>query len=437
MKAAALFAAVGVLSAFAGFSSQKASAPEWTVIIGGQTDGFLSPCGCTKPMSGGIRRRVSAIRQLATGNALILDSGGLAVGSGRQDEMKADALAEALVSAKADAVLLSGADAVLGVANLSSLNTRLDGRLLSGSVTPSDRLPVVASITKGPFTVGGVLQNPAAFRALGESARGSAEATEEFVAQLPSGATPILMTDGGKEAAMTLAEQNPDLRLVVFRQTGEPLAAPIRVGKTLLVTVGEQGKHVLRFKFQDGALTEYRAIRLGPEYDDDPKVAVIYQAYLRRVADAGLLEALPRTVTDRYVGSEACLPCHTQEHTIWKGSRHSSALATLEADGHQRDPDCVSCHVVALDSESGFRSREKTPTLSDVGCESCHGPGERHSREPKRFPYRKIGEDSCTGCHRGSTSPNFDFLTYWKKIQHGPVENQGISRGHPEIKKSR
>jgi hypothetical protein len=437
MKAAALFAAVGVLSAVVGFSSQKASAPEWSVIIGGQTDGYLSPCGCTKPMSGGIRRRVSAIRQLATGNALILDSGGLAVGAGPQDEMKADALAEALVSAKADAVLLSGADAVLGVANLSSLTTRLDGRLLSTSVTASDRLPLVPSVAKGPFAVGGVLANPSAFRALGETARDAAEAAEAFVAELSPGAVPVLLTDGGKDAAVDLAEKNPELRLIVFRQTGEPLTAPIKVGKTLLVTVGEQGKHVLRFKLDAGAITEYRAIRLGQEYDDDPKVAVIYQAYLRRVADAGLLEALPRTVTDRYVGSEACLPCHTQEHAIWKGSRHSSALATLEADGHQRDPDCVSCHVVGLDSESGFRSREKTPTLSDVGCESCHGPGERHSREPKRFPFKKVGEDSCTGCHRGSTSPNFDFLTYWKKIQHGPVENQGISSGHEEIKKTR
>jgi hypothetical protein len=70
-------------------------------------------------------------------------------------------------------------------------------------------------------------------------------------------------------------------------------------------------------------------------------------------------------------------------------------------------------------SKSGFVSMEKTPHLKDVGCESCHGPARKHVQDPLNNKLGKAGEGSCMQCHVPAHSPNFDFQTYWKQIEHG------------------
>ncbi|MBC8065424.1 MAG: cytochrome c family protein, partial [Chlorobia bacterium] len=113
-----------------------------------------------------------------------------------------------------------------------------------------------------------------------------------------------------------------------------------------------------------------------------------------------------------------CGKCHTESEKVWKKSKHAVALKTLEREGHDRDPDCVECHVVGLASIYGFTSRKATPGLTDVGCESCHGPGAKHSLTPKEVPMGKVGQESCMPCHKSENSPHFDFAKYWAKIAH-------------------
>ncbi|HSI73617.1 MAG TPA: multiheme c-type cytochrome, partial [Fimbriimonas sp.] len=98
-------------------------------------------------------------------------------------------------------------------------------------------------------------------------------------------------------------------------------------------------------------------------------------------------------------------------------SAHAHALLTLEKEGHPRDPDCVSCHVVGLQFSTGFKSRQKTPQLANIGCESCHGAGAKHAAKPS-LKLRKLTEQACLPCHTTENSPHFDFKTYWKKIRH-------------------
>ena len=54
----------------------------------------------------------------------------------------------------------------------------------------------------------------------------------------------------------------------------------------------------------------------------------------------------------------------------------------------------------------------------NVGCESCHGPGEQHSLNPK---VRTLfaAKDQCLQCHDRENSPAFEYATYWSKIVHG------------------
>ncbi len=409
----------GLLGIAAGAMGALSAEDDWTVIISGDIDGYLSPCGCTAPMSGGIRRRASYIDSIQNRERLIvLDNGGFVASAGRQDEMKAQTMAQALAAMRADAINLTPAEAALGRGILNSIATLAEGKLvatqLSGPALGTERWK-----ERGPFLVGGITSKPSALGQLGVAPQPVGTAVTELIEEADRrGRHAAVLFNGSLSEARTLAETFPQLALIVYRSQGDPPITAEKIGNTVVVTPGDKGRSIVRLSFGKGGLTAYAPVGLGPEYPDDPEVSRFYASYLQRVEGANLLDRAPRTPGPDYAGNKACGSCHATAYNVWKGSEHAHALATLEKDGHGRDPDCVGCHVVGLEHEKGFTSRENTPDLTDVGCESCHGGGKAHAIAPKLNPMPIVGAKSCAPCHTPNQSPNFSFLTYWAKIKH-------------------
>jgi hypothetical protein len=414
--------AVGLVgAACALWSPQTPADKTYVVFVSGDTDGYLSPCGCTQPMTGGILRRVTAIRQLgAKDRTVVLENGQLVAGLGRQDELKAETLAQTMALAGVTAINLGPSEAKLGAGAVYSISNLSQGKLISGSIERSDTTPVPATVVRGPFLIGGVAMRPHTIaRALNEKPSPPEKAVERLIGDAEeAGLQPLLMLQGTHEEAAALARRFPALRLIAYRATGDPPAAVDKIGRTLLVTPGEKAKHLIRLTYNSGEFDSYAPIKLGPEFEDDPDVRRVYRQYLSRVDKEKLLDKLPRTASKAFAGNATCMKCHANAAKVWKGSAHSHALLTLEKEAHGRDPDCAACHVVGLDKKTGFRSRALTPQLANVGCESCHGPGADHARKPKSFPMPKMGQKACAPCHVSSNSPNFDFRAYWRKIAH-------------------
>ncbi|MFC1534742.1 multiheme c-type cytochrome [Thermodesulfobacteriota bacterium] len=113
----------------------------------------------------------------------------------------------------------------------------------------------------------------------------------------------------------------------------------------------------------------------------------------------------------RYVGWKSCNECHTEISDRWRQTRHANAFASLLKSRQQDLPDCLQCHVVGYDSEGGFLDQELTLELAGVQCESCHGPGKRHSDLPDddRNNLRAPDEKLCRTCHTTGQDPNFDY----------------------------
>jgi 2',3'-cyclic-nucleotide 2'-phosphodiesterase (5'-nucleotidase family) len=118
-----------------------------------------------------------------------------------------------------------------------------------------------------------------------------------------------------------------------------------------------------------------------------------------------------------YIGTTACQTCHGAQYDEWSGTAHAQALTTIEEQQGKALPQCQPCHTTAAGLPGGFVSREATPTLASVGCESCHGPGRRHLEDPER-PFGKIGLSSCTVCHDPKNSPKFDYYGYVARVNH-------------------
>jgi len=405
------FAIFGFLAAF--WSPPKATT--FTILIGGDLQGYLSPCGCVKPMTGGIRRQASAIRLLRGPSTLVLENGVLNGGIGQQNDLKADAAAQALVAMQVDAIHLSAEDALAGEGRVRSMLIAGGGRFMSTNVPAADG--TMQFHEKGSLLVGAISMNPDALgKSLGREVLESSDAVATLLEKAKAKQqSAILMIDGGLVDAKRFATDFPQLRLIAYRTSGEPASS--KVGHVWLVSPGDHGKYLSKVTLSAGA-AKVDSIALTPEFDDDPKVDRVYRNYLKLVDAADLLAKVRRSPSEAFAGSAECIKCHAEAGKVWEESEHAHALTTLETDGHGRDPECVPCHVVGLDKKGGFESSARTPQLSHVGCESCHGPGAAHSAAPATVRLPKVGANSCTPCHKPDHSPGFDFATYWARIKH-------------------
>jgi hypothetical protein len=405
-----LLPAVCAFIAIIGFTAKPPEEPELRLVFTGDIRGYLSPCGCSKPQIGGVLRMAGVVRALKKQpNTLYADLGNWTMAAGRQDELKADALAEVFRSLDPDALNIGAIDAKLGRDLLIALNESTNNRLISSNFAVGDEIRIAKREGATLATIAGLMPDYEAERygALRNLSRESIAASS----------ADILLFAGSLEEAKALIDETNFAGLVIFSQNGDPTNAPIEYRKATLVSPGDKGRFVGYIERKNGKWTNLRTISLGPEHFDDESAHMAYHAYLERVSSEKLLEAIPRTNELGYVGSEACASCHTDAHAIWIETKHANALETLEKTGNDRDPECVGCHVVGLNAISGFRSRSLTPTKADVGCESCHGPGDKHLSMPYE-PYGKAGEASCLPCHNADHSPGFDFKTYWEKIKH-------------------
>jgi len=122
-----------------------------------------------------------------------------------------------------------------------------------------------------------------------------------------------------------------------------------------------------------------------------------------------------RAQTPTYVGTEACGACHPQEHenfTKYSKKAKSWRSVAIMAPGLTPEElrECYVCHTTGYGQPGGFESYDKTPHLSDAGCEVCHGPGSLHSEfgDPGLITRRMHMRD-CESCHNAERVEAFNF----------------------------
>ncbi|MCS7300834.1 MAG: hypothetical protein NZ556_04690, partial [Fimbriimonadales bacterium] len=235
----------------------------------------------------------------------------------------------------------------------------------------------------------------------------------------------VLLFYGSAQEAEQIAQAHPYFHMIVYANAGDGPLPTRQIGQTRLVFAGNDAKFVGVAHLSQSAPYEIARVeptRLTEAFKDDEQTMAIKLGYLARVEAENLLAMVPRRPTlngSGFAGSRACMPCHAEDYRIWQRTAHAKAMQTLIDEKHDKDPECVVCHVVGLEFEGGFQSMEKTPTLKDVGCESCHGPAKLHVQDPTKHRLGKAGAQSCMSCHVPAHSPGFNFETYWKKIEHG------------------
>ncbi len=154
---------------------------------------------------------------------------------------------------------------------------------------------------------------------------------------------------------------------------------------------------------------------------DGPSAAdAIFASYNKDAAGVFAALAASRAAdlkTSPFIGASACSSCHAAAFKVWEKSKHAHAWNTLKEKDKEKDPECVSCHVVGYAAKGGFASMESSPQFANVQCENCHGPRREHAANPTIKPVHDA-RAACASCHTPPHSPRFNAETYWQQIKH-------------------
>jgi 2',3'-cyclic-nucleotide 2'-phosphodiesterase (5'-nucleotidase family) len=252
------------------------------------------------------------------------------------------------------------------------------------------------------------------------------EAVKSAVAELKKTGVEIvvLLAALHRDDAARIAEAVPELDFVIGSYGGHYTSKEDAVGDAWLLYSGNQGKRFGEtrvYRDDDGTLAQWSRMHLLTRmYPSDLSMVEFVNAVPsvseEVAAKQSVTAADPATRGGPYVGSESCKSCHASEYEQWEQTAHAHAFETL-GEEHRDRTDCRSCHTVASGVAGGFVSVESTPDLASVGCESCHGAGREHTRQPTSR-YGAVGLSSCTVCHDPGNSPKFDYYSYVDKVNH-------------------
>ncbi|MBN1424698.1 hypothetical protein JXA88_09080 [Candidatus Fermentibacteria bacterium] len=245
----------------------------------------------------------------------------------------------------------------------------------------------------------------------------------------------VVLAHLGWGGAFSLAQQVPGIDVIVSGHGSYATEQPQRVGETVLVQAGDQGKRVGRLSITgeikkgkfSGTLTT-----LGRDVPDDPDIKNLVSHYSIRVREyysslnhGARTSPAPTQVSQRYGGAQQCRACHAPVYERWLETGHSHAMATLEHRGKHFDPECVRCHSTGYGKPTGFISMKVNPDLANVQCEQCHGQGSLHimyrtkgdasleglnpvmAERARKFPV--VGPTVCLQCHTPDRDPDFTY----------------------------
>ena len=174
----------------------------------------------------------------------------------------------------------------------------------------------------------------------------------------------------------------------------------------------------------DGNALYVRWVPLPKNAPKDPAVEALMRKHDKVVNDANRaafanLKPPPLGPDDvAYVGSAACSGCHQPAYTWWSTTAHGHAYRTLQERNKEYNLDCVGCHVTGYEQPGGSTvTHNRELALVNVGCESCHGPGAAHAKNPEKVGMiRDTPASTCVQCHNAQHSDLFDYETYKKTM---------------------
>lgn len=414
------------------------------------TSGRLEPCGCFSGQHGGLTRLKTWLDSQTPADATVkVDVGGAIAGGADYDLIQYRYLSRAYFLMGYSALNMGGAEAAIPAATLRKLASASPVPLVSASIVDADTregfLEPYRIVNVGSRRIGILgLVSPGSVPTPGEGLGilSLNEAVDRHLPKLRESTDAIIVLAFAKETELRqLARDYFEFSVILGGDVSGPTQEIIRENDSIVLFTTNEARTVgtLTAKLSDGPRMKlldpsYQIELLWdtiPQADEFLKLGTEYRAEIRKTplaidqADAVDPNAIPGVKpTATFVGSASCQSCHPKSHETWSNSGHAHAFQTLVDKGSDADPHCIQCHTVGFDQPGGYRRPMGSTSLTDVGCESCHGPASEHidkyvHGKATNFKFRPLGPGDCKSCHHGEFSRPFEWDTFWPGISHG------------------
>lgn len=403
-----------------------------TIFIAGDTNGWITPCGCAANQSGGLARRAQLIDYAnLDGETLLFDVGGSAIGTTEYQRLKFESLLDGLNLMSLVGMNVGAAETQFTPDELREIGETTKTTWISSNLQDSNGNDFGEDVlhlnrTGLKVDVTGVVD-----ASLVKSDRWTATEAIPAILKAFRGSdadVKIVLAYFNEAGLRTLADSLPEVDYIIGGPTGQSMS-PTKVGSTVVASSTNKGKFVAKISLQkmDKGFRELGTsiVEVSSKLNEAKPQVDNLSAYYAKLAgkdfrsdEAGLVEFV--SVRDQYTiaGSQSCIKCHQTDSQVWHNSKHSHAWNVLEMKGASFDPHCQQCHSTGYGLAGGFVNVASSRELIHVGCESCHGPSAAHVENPKKkTPFQ--AKEQCVRCHDHENSPSFMIDLYWPKVVHG------------------
>ena len=423
-----------------GYTNQFSNNNGITVFFTGNINGSLKPCGCSGGQLGGLDRRPAVFNSVPQQKRLLIDTGSIVETDNDQDLIKFTVIMQAFNMLNYDVVNLTKKDFEIAQ-NVGMLgDSEVNFISAFGAEEEFAQMYQNEFLFNGEHIIVSVVtldldSTPIEF------------IREAFPQETEKKSVNILIIDKNDDSIISsISEMDIVDCLICPPEYDEPIIISDPDEKLLAFSVGKYGRHICMLQIntapnENSLNLSFSYIPVSEDLEQDTDLINLYKSYQQIVKERNLLETskpdFPLPDGLRYIGSKSCesANCHEDpyihqyEYVIWSdnpktsGEQHSHAYETLVEVGSQYDPECIVCHVVGYNYESGFISEEKTPQLKNVGCEYCHGPGSKHYENPYEYHMTPIPDriELCKKCHTpehdgdfaGHEEEKLEIINHW------------------------
>jgi hypothetical protein len=412
-------------------------------MFAGELKGRLFPPSCASIQLGGLERIESAIHAGATGVpfAMALDTGDMTASPGEAGALE---LQEALIVLMECGVAVSAVgekDLMLGLDRWRAVKNQFAGGMavICANLT-DDRgialVPPAALLPTGGRRVLCVATLSPSFepelRKAGVEVKigDPAESVRTALESAPAHDFVILISHAPREESERLHASLSEVDLTITAHAGEhPSLEPDSVDGRPLLNGGEGWRYLSRIIFRgqpdEEELVDFEARAIGENLSRSSLHEMHLSVLRNELRKKGVLARSYAESAARwpegapvYVGEQACVRCHAEEHASWATVEdpHASSLTSLKDRRLHRVPQCLQCHATGTGMPGGYVPPAKE--LAGVSCEACHGPASAHVDSEGSTPLLDA-RASCARCHTPERSPGFDFEKAWEAVGHG------------------
>lgn len=418
--------------------------PPRTLLIGHSNDmrGEIRSCGCAEHDLGGLGRRATLLKSVrdTTGDFLLLEAGDFFSVKMNYGREKADLTLKSLALMDYDAVVLGEKDFSFGVDYIVTRTREIGIPAIASNLlytgtdstvfAPFRDLTLSSGLRVGIVgVVGKTIKLPPQAAEGRVSIVDPVEAATRYITTLRDSVDFVVVLahmPGGEASRFASAVEGVDI--IVNGHDGQPPRRARPIGGCYVVQGVAKG---LYMSLAYMTLDESHGIRtienvqmpLSEAYPDNEAIAKLFSSYDLNIAaketssvPVGVLEAR-KAIKDVFVGADACEECHSEILEQWRQTEHAHAFDILTGEGREHDRDCTPCHTTGFYKRGGFESLIITPELVHIQCEACHGNGYAHTEDPT-VATDTDATRGCVSCHTAEQTPNFDFATFWERIEH-------------------